>query len=106
MEKVEDVLLHHKLLSLEKVPDKCPVYHIRFLEGLSAPYLQSTPTVLLQVYTGFLLGGGAIQPQPEDQRPLSCSNLVYAGVARSNDANIWATEDNFSKFEKHISPFS
>ncbi|XP_050939798.1 uncharacterized protein LOC127149068 [Cucumis melo] len=48
MEKVEDVLLHHKLLSLEKVPDKCPVYHIRFLEGLSAPYLQSTPTVLLQ----------------------------------------------------------
>ncbi|XP_022141400.1 serine/threonine-protein kinase STY8-like [Momordica charantia] len=35
MEKVEDVLLHQKLLSLAKDPEKCPVYHIRFLERIS-----------------------------------------------------------------------
>ncbi|XP_004141017.2 serine/threonine-protein kinase STY8 isoform X1 [Cucumis sativus] len=35
MEKVEDVLLHQKLLSLAKDPEKCPVYHIRFLEHIS-----------------------------------------------------------------------
>uniref|UniRef100_A0A9I9EII9 Uncharacterized protein n=1 Tax=Cucumis melo TaxID=3656 RepID=A0A9I9EII9_CUCME len=32
MEKVEDVWLHQKLLSLAKDPKNCPVYHIRFLE--------------------------------------------------------------------------
>ncbi|KAG7032862.1 Serine/threonine-protein kinase STY8 [Cucurbita argyrosperma subsp. argyrosperma] len=32
MEKVEDVVLHQNLLSLAKDPEKCPVYHIRFLE--------------------------------------------------------------------------
>ncbi|XP_052201278.1 serine/threonine-protein kinase STY46-like isoform X2 [Diospyros lotus] len=36
MDKVEDVLLHRKLLSLAKDPDKRPVYHIRFLENLWA----------------------------------------------------------------------
>ncbi|EOY16683.1 hypothetical protein QUC31_001159 [Theobroma cacao] len=34
MERVEDVLLHQKLLASAKDPDKRPVYHIRFLENL------------------------------------------------------------------------
>ncbi|XP_023538630.1 serine/threonine-protein kinase STY8-like isoform X1 [Cucurbita pepo subsp. pepo] len=34
MEKVEDVVLHQNLLSLAKDPEKCPVYHIRFLEHI------------------------------------------------------------------------
>ncbi|KAK9003081.1 hypothetical protein V6N11_060651 [Hibiscus sabdariffa] len=32
--RVEDVLLHQKLLTLAKDPEKRPVYHIRFLENL------------------------------------------------------------------------
>ncbi|KAA3485093.1 serine/threonine-protein kinase STY46-like isoform X2 [Gossypium australe] len=34
MDRVEDVLLHHKLLALAKDPERRPVYHIRFLENL------------------------------------------------------------------------
>ncbi|KAJ6954116.1 hypothetical protein NC652_005755 [Populus alba x Populus x berolinensis] len=34
MDKVEDVLLHQKLLAMAKDPEKRPVYHIRFLEKL------------------------------------------------------------------------
>ncbi|XVE55171.1 hypothetical protein DITRI_Ditri03aG0138400 [Diplodiscus trichospermus] len=34
MDRVEDVLLHQKLLALAKDPEKRPVYHIRFLENL------------------------------------------------------------------------
>ncbi|KAL5843785.1 hypothetical protein ACOSQ4_009743 [Xanthoceras sorbifolium] len=34
MERVEDVLLHQKLLALAKDPEKRPVYHIRFVEKL------------------------------------------------------------------------
>ncbi|XP_021283761.1 serine/threonine-protein kinase STY46-like isoform X3 [Herrania umbratica] len=34
MERVEDVLLHQKLLASAKDPEKRPVYHIRFLENL------------------------------------------------------------------------
>ncbi|XP_042053059.1 uncharacterized protein LOC121798222 [Salvia splendens] len=33
MEKVEDVLLHQKLLASAKDPDNQPVFHIRFLEN-------------------------------------------------------------------------
>lgn len=33
MDRVEDVLLHQKLLALAKDPEKRPVYHIRFLEN-------------------------------------------------------------------------
>ncbi|XP_059630517.1 serine/threonine-protein kinase STY46-like isoform X2 [Cornus florida] len=33
MDKVEDVLLHQKLLVLAKDPDKRPVFHVRFLEN-------------------------------------------------------------------------
>ncbi|KAJ4822911.1 hypothetical protein Tsubulata_025923 [Turnera subulata] len=33
MDRVEDVLLHRKLLALAKDPEKRPVYHIRFLEN-------------------------------------------------------------------------
>ncbi|XP_048226692.1 serine/threonine-protein kinase STY8 isoform X3 [Ricinus communis] len=36
MDRVEDVLLHQKLLALAKDPEKRPVYHIRFLENLGA----------------------------------------------------------------------
>ncbi|XP_039050151.1 serine/threonine-protein kinase STY46-like isoform X2 [Hibiscus syriacus] len=36
MDRVEDVLLHQKLLALAKDPEKRPVYHIRFLENLCA----------------------------------------------------------------------
>lgn len=32
MDRVEDVLLHQKLLAVAKDPEKRPVYHIRFLE--------------------------------------------------------------------------
>lgn len=32
MDRVEDVLLHQKLLAMAKDPEKRPVYHIRFLE--------------------------------------------------------------------------
>ncbi|KAA3453746.1 serine/threonine-protein kinase HT1-like isoform X1 [Gossypium australe] len=35
VERVEDVLLHQKLLEAAKDPEKRPVYHIRFLEGAS-----------------------------------------------------------------------
>ncbi|XP_039041676.1 serine/threonine-protein kinase STY8-like isoform X1 [Hibiscus syriacus] len=35
MERVEDVLLHQKLLAAAKDPENRPVYHIRFLENLS-----------------------------------------------------------------------
>lgn len=38
MERVEDVLLHQKLLASAKDPDKRPVYHIRFLEVLLLLY--------------------------------------------------------------------
>ncbi|TYI28720.1 hypothetical protein ES332_A05G263900v1 [Gossypium tomentosum] len=34
VERVEDVLLHQKLLEAAKDPEKRPVYHIRFLENL------------------------------------------------------------------------
>ncbi|KAK8580186.1 hypothetical protein V6N13_143311 [Hibiscus sabdariffa] len=34
MERVEDVLLHQKLLAAAKDPENRPVYHIRFLENL------------------------------------------------------------------------
>jgi hypothetical protein len=34
MDKVEDVLLHQKLLAMAKDPERRPVYHIRFLEVL------------------------------------------------------------------------
>ncbi|XP_022773366.1 serine/threonine-protein kinase STY46-like isoform X3 [Durio zibethinus] len=34
MDRVEDVLLHQKLLASAKDPEKRPVYHIRFLENL------------------------------------------------------------------------
>ncbi|XP_065848247.1 serine/threonine-protein kinase STY8-like isoform X2 [Euphorbia lathyris] len=34
MDRLEDILLHQKLLALAKDPDKRPVYHIRFLENL------------------------------------------------------------------------
>ncbi|KAA8546549.1 hypothetical protein F0562_002712 [Nyssa sinensis] len=33
MDRVEDVLLHQKLLSLAKDPDRRPVFHVRFLEN-------------------------------------------------------------------------
>ncbi|CDP11370.1 unnamed protein product [Coffea canephora] len=33
MDKVEDVLLHQKLLSMARDPENCPVFHIRFLEN-------------------------------------------------------------------------
>ena len=32
MDRVEDILLHQKLLAMAKDPEKRPVYHIRFLE--------------------------------------------------------------------------
>eukprot|EP00261_Vitis_vinifera_P031002 XP_019072245.1 PREDICTED: serine/threonine-protein kinase STY8 isoform X2 [Vitis vinifera] len=35
IDRVDDVLLHQKLLALAKEPDKRPVYHVRFLENLS-----------------------------------------------------------------------
>ncbi|XP_015865793.2 serine/threonine-protein kinase STY46 [Ziziphus jujuba] len=35
MDRVEDVLLHQRLLALAKDPEKRPVYHIRFLENIS-----------------------------------------------------------------------
>ncbi|XP_061969352.1 serine/threonine-protein kinase STY46-like isoform X2 [Populus nigra] len=34
MDRVEDVLLHQKLLAMAKDPERRPVYHIRFLEKL------------------------------------------------------------------------
>ncbi|PSS31724.1 Serine/threonine-protein kinase [Actinidia chinensis var. chinensis] len=33
MDRVEDVLLHQKILALAKDPEKRPVYHVRFLEN-------------------------------------------------------------------------
>ncbi|BFG40713.1 hypothetical protein CerSpe_269880 [Prunus speciosa] len=35
LDRVEDVLLHQKLLALAKDPEKRPVYHIRFMENTS-----------------------------------------------------------------------
>ncbi|XP_034227014.1 serine/threonine-protein kinase STY17-like isoform X2 [Prunus dulcis] len=35
LDRVEDVLLHQKLLALAKDPEKRPVYHIRFIENTS-----------------------------------------------------------------------
>ncbi|PRQ24791.1 putative dual-specificity kinase TKL-Pl-4 family [Rosa chinensis] len=35
MDRVEDVLIHQKLLTLAKDPEKRPVYHTRFLESIS-----------------------------------------------------------------------
>ncbi|KDO83685.1 hypothetical protein CISIN_1g037628mg [Citrus sinensis] len=34
MDRVEDVLLHQKLLAVAKDPEKRPAYHIRFIENL------------------------------------------------------------------------
>ncbi|KAM3711535.1 hypothetical protein ACB098_01G116900 [Castanea mollissima] len=34
MERVEDILLHQKILAMAKDPEKRPVYHIRFLESM------------------------------------------------------------------------
>ncbi|XP_050268583.1 serine/threonine-protein kinase STY46-like isoform X1 [Quercus robur] len=34
MDRVEDILLHQKLLAMAKDPEKRPVYHIRFLESM------------------------------------------------------------------------
>lgn len=36
IDRVDDVLLHQKLLALAKEPDKRPVYHVRFLEVQSS----------------------------------------------------------------------
>ncbi|XP_038906434.1 transcription factor bHLH153-like isoform X1 [Benincasa hispida] len=78
--------------------------YIQFLHEqvkvLSAPYLQSTPTVLLQ----------EVEPCSHSLRsrglclvPISCT----AGVARSNGADIWAPVKTISpKYEKPISPFN
>ncbi|CAN6686491.1 unnamed protein product [Malus baccata var. baccata] len=35
LDRVEDVLLHQKLLALAKDPEKRPVYHVRFMENTS-----------------------------------------------------------------------
>ncbi|KAJ7974080.1 putative Protein kinase [Quillaja saponaria] len=35
MDRVEDVLLHQRLLAIAKDPEKRPVFHIRFLENIS-----------------------------------------------------------------------
>lgn len=32
MDRVDDVLLHQKILALAKDPDNRPAYHVRFLE--------------------------------------------------------------------------
>ncbi|PKI76069.1 hypothetical protein CRG98_003541 [Punica granatum] len=34
MDRVEDVLLHHRLLGQAKIPDNQPVFHVRFLEHM------------------------------------------------------------------------
>lgn len=34
VDRVEDVLLHQKLLTLAKDPDNQPVFHVRFMEVL------------------------------------------------------------------------
>ncbi|XP_022972090.1 transcription factor bHLH153-like isoform X1 [Cucurbita maxima] len=79
--------------------------YIQFLHEqvkvLSAPYLQSTPTVQLQEmelpYNHGLRNKGLCLV------PISCT----AGVARSNGADIWAPVKTTSpKFEKTISPFN
>lgn len=53
MDRVEDVLLHQRLLTLAKDPEKRPVYHIRFLEVLPL-YLASL--IFKLPYTLMLLG--------------------------------------------------
>uniref|UniRef100_A0A803NJ03 non-specific serine/threonine protein kinase n=2 Tax=Cannabis sativa TaxID=3483 RepID=A0A803NJ03_CANSA len=49
IDRVEDVLLHQKLLALAKDPEKRPVYHIRFLENISRTDVngnQDLPSIL------------------------------------------------------------
>lgn len=40
MDRVEDVLLHQKLLAVAKDPEKRPAYHIRFIEVKPFPLSQ------------------------------------------------------------------
>ncbi|KAL0547368.1 hypothetical protein IC582_017298 [Cucumis melo] len=77
--------------------------YIQFLHEqvkvLSAPYLQCTPTVLLQEVEP----SHSLRSRGLCLVPISCT----AGVARSNGADIWAPVKTISpKFEKHISPFN
>lgn len=44
MDRVEDVLLHQKLLALAKDPDSRPVYHIRFVEQSMSVLPTSSPS--------------------------------------------------------------
>lgn len=51
-----------------------------------------------KIYIGFffLLGAGGMQPQPEEQRPMSCSNLVYCwSCAQQRCRYLGSCEDNF-----------
>ncbi|XP_042941116.1 transcription factor bHLH153 isoform X2 [Carya illinoinensis] len=72
--------------------------YIQFLheQVLSAPYLQSTPSVMQE------LGPYSLRSKGLCLVPVSCT----AGVARSNGADIWAPIKTTSpKFEKAISQF-
>ncbi|KAG6668445.1 hypothetical protein CIPAW_01G170800 [Carya illinoinensis] len=74
--------------------------YIQFLHEqvkvLSAPYLQSTPSVMQE------LGPYSLRSKGLCLVPVSCT----AGVARSNGADIWAPIKTTSpKFEKAISQF-
>ncbi|KAG6776175.1 hypothetical protein POTOM_019681 [Populus tomentosa] len=49
MDRIEDVLLHRKLLAMAKDPARRPVYHIRFLEGLRSTLLCGILRVLVSM---------------------------------------------------------
>ncbi|XP_022993860.1 serine/threonine-protein kinase STY8-like isoform X1 [Cucurbita maxima] len=114
MEKVEDVLLHLKLLSLAKDPEKCPVYHIRFLEHLSTKSDGNDDHVFID---SILLSGSS--DEAADRRlPLShertqgniidfepCSkledlNLDVGKNSKAMDERYY--KDNFSKRQRSI----
>ncbi|KAL1543711.1 non-specific serine/threonine protein kinase [Salvia divinorum] len=82
MEKVEDVLLHQKLLASAKDPDNQPVFHIRFLEN-------------------FCTRDDDLEgEQISSALPASfLDDSVNNGVRLSNDRSSWGDHETYSKLE-------
>uniref|UniRef100_A0A5B7C0H5 Putative serine/threonine-protein kinase HT1-like isoform X2 n=1 Tax=Davidia involucrata TaxID=16924 RepID=A0A5B7C0H5_DAVIN len=71
MDRVEDVLLHQKLLALAKDPDKRPVFHVRFLENFWTRFDGNDEEQVISV--------------PSTSRP--CDNADSEGVVPLYDRN-------------------
>ncbi|XP_042067317.1 serine/threonine-protein kinase STY8-like isoform X1 [Salvia splendens] len=82
MEKVEDVLLHQKLLASAKDPDNQPVFHIRFLENFCTRDDDFEGEQILSALPASFL-----------------DDSVNNGVLLSNDRNSGGDYETFSKLE-------